>query len=73
MALPGGRPSSVPGPAQAALQLAAHSAVVPSTEEQPMKRVLVLVFAGTAAFAVWRRWTDRRNEAELWAEATDPV
>ena len=38
-----------------------------------MKRVLVLAFASTAAFAAWRRWTDRRNEAQLWAEATDPV
>jgi len=38
-----------------------------------MKRVLVLAFAGLAGFAVWRRWADRRQEAQLWAEATDPV
>lgn len=38
-----------------------------------MKRVLVLSFASIAAFAAWRKWTDRRNEAQLWAEATDPV
>ena len=38
-----------------------------------MKRVLVLGFASVAAFATWRRWTDRRHEAQLWAEATDPV
>ena len=38
-----------------------------------MKRILVAMFAAVAGFAAWRRWTDRKNEAELWAEATDPV
>lgn len=38
-----------------------------------MKRVLVLAFAGVAGFAAWRRWTDRKHEAQLWAEATDPI
>lgn len=38
-----------------------------------MKRVLVLAFAGVAGFAAWRRYTDRKHEAQLWAEATDPI
>lgn len=38
-----------------------------------MKRVLVMAVAALAAFAAWRKWTDRKHEAELWAEATDPV
>lgn len=38
-----------------------------------MKRFFVLVLAGLGGLAVWRRWTDRKQEAELWAEATDPV
>ncbi|WP_336921638.1 DLW-39 family protein [Aquipuribacter sp. SD81] len=35
--------------------------------------MLVALVAGLAAFAAWRKWTDRKHEAELWAEATDPV
>jgi hypothetical protein len=38
-----------------------------------VKRVLVIAISALAAFAVWRKWTDRRHEAQLWAEATDPV
>jgi hypothetical protein len=38
-----------------------------------VKRILVALVAGVAAFAAWRKWTDRKHEAELWAEATDPV
>ena len=41
--------------------------------EDDVKRILVAAFASVAAFAAWRRWTDRKHEAELWAEATDPV
>ncbi len=38
-----------------------------------MKRILVAAVTALAGFAAWRRWTDRKNEAELWAEATDPI
>jgi len=45
----------------------------PPAQEDDVKRILVAMFAAVAGFAAWRRWTDRKHEAELWAEATDPV
>lgn len=32
-----------------------------------------MAVAALAAFAAWRKWTDHKHEADLWAEATDAV
>ncbi len=38
-----------------------------------MKKVLIATAAAAGGLAVWRRVQQDRAEADLWAEATDPV
>ena len=68
--LPGGSTCSL---AQPPSQDVGARARDPPAQEDDVKRILVAAFAAVAGFAAWRRWTDRKHEAELWAEATDPV
>lgn len=38
-----------------------------------MKKLLVVVGAGLAGFALWRKVEADKAEQALWAEVTDPV
>jgi hypothetical protein len=38
-----------------------------------VKKLLVVVGAAVAAFAVWRKVESDKAEQALWAEVTDPV
>jgi len=38
-----------------------------------VKKLLVLVLAAGAGFAVWRKVESSKSEQKLWAEATDKV
>ncbi|HEY6793438.1 MAG TPA: DLW-39 family protein [Kineosporiaceae bacterium] len=38
-----------------------------------MKKLLLLVLAGTAGFVLWRKLEADKAEQALWAEVTDPV
>jgi hypothetical protein len=38
-----------------------------------VKKLLVLVLAASAGFAVWRKIEADKAEQALWAEVTDPV
>jgi len=38
-----------------------------------MKKIIFLVGAALAAFAVWRKVEADKAEQALWAEVTDPV
>ncbi len=38
-----------------------------------MKKIITLVAAAAAGFAVWRKIEADKAEQELWAEVTDPV
>ncbi|MFN8080213.1 MAG: DLW-39 family protein [Kineosporiaceae bacterium] len=38
-----------------------------------MKKIVTVVLAAAAAFAVWRKVEAGKAEQELWAEVTDPV
>ncbi len=38
-----------------------------------MKKVLTIAVAAAAAAVAWRRVQAQQAEADLWAEATDPV
>jgi hypothetical protein len=36
-----------------------------------MKKLLILVAAAAAAFVIWQKYTQDRDERDLWAEVTD--
>ena len=36
-----------------------------------MKKLLLLVAAAAAAFVIWQKYTQDRDERDLWAEVTD--
>ncbi|WP_240675553.1 DLW-39 family protein [Cellulomonas endophytica] len=38
-----------------------------------MKKTLLVVAAGALAFGAYRRWSQDRDERELWAEVTDEL
>ena len=38
-----------------------------------MKKILLLLGAATAGYAVWRRFEDDRSDRDLWAEVTDTL
>ena len=38
-----------------------------------MRKLLVAVAAAAAGYAVWRRYTQERDERDLWTEVTDDV
>jgi len=38
-----------------------------------MKKLLIVLVAAAAAFAVWRKLESDRAEQSLWAEATDKI
>jgi uncharacterized protein YxeA len=38
-----------------------------------MKKIVVLLVAVAAGFAIWRKMEADKAEQQLWAEVTDPV
>jgi len=38
-----------------------------------MKKILVVLMAAVAGFAIWRKLEADKAEQALWAEVTDPV
>ncbi len=38
-----------------------------------MKKILVVLVAAVAGFAIWRKLEADKAEQALWAEVTDPV